>query len=184
MWEMCPHHSVAGVSALQLVDVDESYVYLCDTHRGYGFALEGRKAEIVGRYIKGIKWTVMLAVGKNGVINYWVHRENTSGEVCLVDLHVVVCCWHVLIMCLNIDLQLYAQFLEHLVFPKLTVPCYIMNDNLPAHFGEVTLIWLTVNYSSLVCSLSRGCSSACRTSHCRDRLPIPRKPLLSSSFIC
>ena len=45
--------------------------------------------------------------------------------------------------------QVYAEFLGNHVFPKLTRPSYILNDNLAAHFTEVRD--LCVSFDSLSC---------------------------------
>jgi hypothetical protein len=71
-----------GVSLSALVDVDESFAFLSDSDRDMGYSFVGHKAEIVSTYTKGTKWTIMLAVGFRGLVNYWVHKENTTGAVC------------------------------------------------------------------------------------------------------
>jgi hypothetical protein len=64
-----------------MVDLDESFVFLCEADRTHGYAFVGNPALVMANYVKGVKWTVMLALSYNGLVNYWIHRENTSGEV-------------------------------------------------------------------------------------------------------
>ena len=77
------HHRSAflGVPLEALCDVDESFAFLADCDRQHGYAFVGHEATILSNYVKGTKWTIMLAVGYTGLVNYWIHRENTTGEV-------------------------------------------------------------------------------------------------------
>ena len=129
-----PPLGCAGVSADQLVDLDESFVFLSDSDRQYGFALTGKKAQITSKYIKGVKWTIMLAVSTKGVVFFWVHKESTTIELRLCCCFRLVCRAYLI----RLFLQIYREFLEFYVLPKLERPCFIMNDNLSSHFGDVS----------------------------------------------
>ncbi len=76
-----PPLGVLGVPLEALCDVDESFAFLADCDRQHGYAFVGHEATILSNYVKGTKWTIMLAVGYTGLVNYWIHRENTTGEV-------------------------------------------------------------------------------------------------------
>lgn len=80
-----------GVDVDDLVDVDESFLYFVEMEEKYGYALVGHKAEVVGSSIPGQKWTVMTATARRGVISHWIHRENTTSQVCVAGVCVCVC---------------------------------------------------------------------------------------------
>jgi len=54
--------------------------------------------------------------------------------------------------CLSV-VQVYADFLSNHVFPKLTRPSFILNDNLPAHFTAVITV--------LCCCAMRAALTSC-----------------------
>lgn len=91
LFETCaPPWGFKGVSLPRLVDVDESFALLCEADRTTGYAFIGQRAEIVSTYTKGTRYNIMLAVGYTGLVNYWIHRENCTGEVRFVVFHVVL----------------------------------------------------------------------------------------------
>lgn len=68
-------------------------MFLSESDRTHGYSFVGTPALVAANYVKGTKWTVMLALSYRGLVNYWIHKENTSGEVRLFCFDVFHVCF-------------------------------------------------------------------------------------------
>jgi hypothetical protein len=115
-----------GVPYMELVDIDESGIFIVDTQRQYGKAFVGREASIVARYQKGTRLNLILAVTSRGSLAYWIKTGNTTSAV--IDVATL----------LQHPVQVFCDFLQLFVFPKLgDRPHFVMFDNLSAHCTAV-----------------------------------------------
>lgn len=82
MWQSLPPPcGVYGVDRNDLVDLDEAGV-LPKTARGYGYAYVGAQCNFVAKYVRGVKWTVLLAATVRGSLAVLVVKQvNMNSKV-------------------------------------------------------------------------------------------------------
>jgi len=114
-----------GTALDDLIDVDESFLILVKAGRKYGRALRGKPATVVAKYRKGLKLTIYLAIGRKGMVAYWVCTQHATE-------------------------QAFAEFIELFLFPKLDGHKVVMMDNLRSHKAQaVTDVFATSNHQAL-----------------------------------
>lgn len=94
MWDTQPPPiGVRGVDRGRLLDVDETGVFLPGTAKKYGYALVGSQVNLLEQYVRGVKWTVIVAVGVDGVLTFWILKgKNANSEVCFYLLYLILAC--------------------------------------------------------------------------------------------
>jgi transposase len=79
-WTLPSPHGVFNVSRDRLVDIDESGIVLYSAERGFGHSPRGRRAVTLSPSPRGTKFTLILAISKNGVIAWDISKNNTSSK--------------------------------------------------------------------------------------------------------
>lgn len=108
-FEFPPPLGVRGVNRDDLIDIDESGVWLCVCRRSRGHAPKGQSAATHSPYNEGKKFTVILAIDTAGVLAYQISDlPGTTSET-------------------------FYQFMRALMPNLVDRPRVILMDNLRSH---------------------------------------------------
>jgi transposase len=84
---LTPPHGVFNVPRDLLIDIDETGIMLYSSERGFGHALRGQRAVVRSHPARGTKYTLILAIARNGFVRWRITKSNTSTQTFLDFLH-------------------------------------------------------------------------------------------------
>jgi hypothetical protein len=74
-----------------LIDIDETSVVLYSAERRFGHAPRGRRATTLSPSPRGTKFTVILAIARNGIVCWDISTQNTDAQKFRQFVHFCLC---------------------------------------------------------------------------------------------